>query len=203
MTSHNRLRFFTYHKPGISRHRIHTRKRIYFTDPPIVAGAPTRIYVDAGVRPTYTAIEGGQGVKRQQDDPLPVPPVSKCPPSLYQRIFFTRASLELVAWISPCRHKGTVVGLLIQYVDGTLEALGEVKPGYLEAEMDARGSLGLWFLRTRDGGNSPVTEVSLSPPGEDEEIETHEFPWRGELEWWFTKRLARIAQRERIVDIEY
>ncbi|SPQ19054.1 e6e2ec79-93ae-4bde-87dc-f58c79148bf6 [Thermothielavioides terrestris] len=162
---------------------------------------PDRIYFDISLLGIHEIILGAPLPRVRVDLPLPqalpqLPsPRSACPSHYYydENYYFTSATLDGVAEITPCRSDLGVIGLLLHYHDGRQAALGQVRLDKLQRPpLKVDPSRSMWLHFSVSSENCPNIEAIefVSPTV----VGPQHFPvaWRGTLEWWFSYRQCRL-----------
>ena len=144
------------------------------------------------------------GEPRNLEQPPPLNPFPGSPHSIGD-YFYSGASLENVKRITPCANGTTLIGILLEYADGTRAALGEVKLDCLMDLIDIDGSSRIWmrtigplqdFLRGSNyNGQTLFNEIEFTEPSTPG---YQAFEWRGSMGWWFQSdlRYLKLTQED-------
>ncbi|OAA51460.1 hypothetical protein NOR_00053 [Metarhizium rileyi] len=156
---------------------------------------PTSFFIDLskGLRAVGTCHRASEGKAR-----LSLPSAKSCYPRsmFFERFYYSRATLEDVTQVLPCRIASVIVGAIFCYRNGTRASLGWVALNQLDAPVTV-DTPGLWFLITKFGPGFPkITAICHSPPVTGGQEYFH-VQWQGELEWWFSCRQCQLHHNGR------
>lgn len=107
--------------------------------------------------------------------------------------FYSSADLSQVQYIQPCTVGDVITGLLLHYIAGHGEVVGQVRPDCLlrAIQMDGQFWLGLQDL----DGCFQVTHASTSQTGIEDWKHVVRLRGVGRLEWWWLPRTADRPQQ--------
>ncbi|KAM3447863.1 hypothetical protein MY3296_008318 [Beauveria thailandica] len=123
-------------------------------------------------------------------------PLSLYPRSLpFENFCYAKASLEDVSAVAACCQADidgqVIAGIVLRYMDGTEASLGWVAPDGLDSPTPVPDD-GIWLCVSLSRTGFPrVTAMAFAAPA-DEDARYLRLRWRGELEWWFSRRQCQL-----------
>ncbi|KAM3496927.1 hypothetical protein MY10362_009704 [Beauveria mimosiformis] len=114
----------------------------------------------------------------------------------FENFCYAKASLEDVCAVATCRRADidgqVIAGIVLCYTDGTEASLGWVAPGRLDSPTPVPDG-GIWLRVSLSRTGFPrVTAMAFAVPV-DEDDGYLRLQWRGELEWWFSRRQCQLC----------
>ncbi|KAM6504625.1 hypothetical protein FSOLCH5_15520 [Fusarium solani] len=135
---------------------------------------------------------------------VPPRPLSSHPsPASFEGFLWSRASLEDVVEITPCRGVATarpeITGLSFRYGDGTTACVGQVRLDCLEPPLMVKSSQRLYLRFEKTEESLPyISEVVQSTENPQSTTGTwFEVSWADTLEWWYSYRQCQVWQNGR------
>lgn len=120
-------------------------------------------------------------------------PASPLPRSIrYEHFFYSCAKLSHVSEVIPCRMDGIVKGILLNYLDGRMASLGQIRLDRLD-KAEKVSQYGLWLQVSPSAKGFPqVTDLRVGIPSPDSGNYFH-IEWLGHLEWWSSRRQCQLC----------
>lgn len=129
--------------------------------------------------------------------PLPLSSPNSIATSI-ENFFYSKIDLCGLVRITPCKadHRRRVTGLLLHFVSGNIESVGQVRLDSLDEELPV-SNLKAWFLGFRRmGGVYPyVGIVSNSPTRDPDILQTIQLSDDGILEWFWSRRQCFVIYK--------
>lgn len=119
-------------------------------------------------------------------------PASPFPRSIrYEHFFYSCAEVRHVSEVIPCRVDGNVKGIILNYLDGRVASLGQIRLDLLD-KAETVSQYGLWFQVSPSAKGFPqVTDLRVNIPSPDVGSYFH-IEWLGHLEWWSSRRQCQL-----------
>lgn len=150
---------------------------------------------------------------------LPTPPFQReeCPADFFCSTLWLKEIIDITPSMKTVSGAQIITGMIVSYLDGHQEAVGQVKYNSLGDVIDAIDGKEIWFRFVKIGGHYPnVAEIRLSPPrrprrhhGEPSTKRTCERRRSNEnrcwlrlslfttLEWWFSDNSSILRAKDR------
>lgn len=116
--------------------------------------------------------------------------------------FYSTADLSGVQYLQPCKVGNIITGLLLHYVAGNCEAIGQVMPGRLLRAV--RFDSDFWLELQGSHRCYRVTHAGMEQTGVGDRSHVIELRGFGRLEWWWLPGIARrpyqaqLSYRDRV-----
>ncbi|KAI0426950.1 hypothetical protein F5Y09DRAFT_317545 [Xylaria sp. FL1042] len=164
-------------------------------------GNPSRIFFDVTPYGIHKlAFESPEPIQQDQSPVIPIPlsPYPKL--GSLDSYFYTFATLENVAEITPCEDKvagkRSIIGLLFHYSDGTRACVGQFRLDCATTNLVIGTCPKLWLSFDTNDARPYVNGIGVCPAPKPKSHDCLYISWHGKLEWWFTDNQCKLYYKD-------